>query len=418
MVSLGFIGLLFLDAGGLWKVRQSLPASSWFFPIVAGSLILNTVLIIKRREWIASLRMAALAKLEITVAFLTPFTLVFAAIIWEAPYKVAIAQLVILFAELFILLILPGYDLDAKKNAPGQISLRQIFHRFWRYSSVTYLIFIFNSFVFGMPLTIFLLAELGVTIKALGLITVTMAIVHFGTEIANIPLANLRVPIMARMVAEDDHDRFLKMQRIMTSILVITSSFLAITMLTLAPPILRLMYGDQYSEAITWGVPIAVIGLSLNFFSMGNSTIRQVQKYVPVIVGLSLSLLFIILCNVIGVKVLPEALWPPLVVFVYVVGRGIFLLVTDLWTDSVVFQWRGTFVKVRGLVALGCSIFIAHGILHFNHSTSFSYNVLSFILAVVIFLASMKLMGGVGEDVRKTFLNIMPLHLKWAARVL
>lgn len=418
MVSLGFIGLIVLDAAGFWRTREHIAYSTWFFPIVGASIFLDTLVYIKQQEWVASLRMASLAKLQIAVAVFTPVFVISVALISRDPYLVASAQLVPLVFLLAVFFTLTGYDLDSKGMTSVRFTIGRIFSQFWRYIGTTYLIFVFNSFVFGLPLTVFLLSHLGVELNAIGNIAVAISIVTLARQVANVPLVNLRVPILARVIAENDQVLFLKIQRVMASILVLTSSFMAIGMFTLGPPVLKLMYGEKYEAAISWGIPIAIIALFFNFFSMGNSTIRQVERYKPVIVGLCLSLIFIVVSNVIGVHRLPETLWPPLVVLTYVIGRAFFLITTDVWTDVVVFRWQGTGIKVRGFLALGLALLVAYWLLVPVTEQSFLGAMKAFVLSAIVFIMSFRFVGGVGTEVRKSLSNVIFPGFRWVVHII
>ena len=417
-VLLGFIGLIILENTGILNLRQSFVYSHWFYPIVGINLFLNTIIIFKQREWIASLRMSALAKLQIAIAFLSPILIVITTVLWHDPYKVAVCQLLLLFLEFIILIVLPGYDLDEEKKTFETIKLYIFFQRFWKYLSTAYLIFIFNSFVFGLPLTFYILSAHNVGSFTIGLISVTIAIIKLGEEIANVPLTNLRVPIMARMVAEGDNDRFLKMQRIMTSIIVLTSGIIAIAMFTMASPILSKMYGEQYSEAIRWGVPFSVTALFFNIFSMGNSTIRQVQKFSPVIIGLCFSIIFIVCCNISIVSYLDEKSWPPFIVLTYVIGKGLFLVITDLWTDFTVFKWRGSIIKIRGIMSLGIAIILANLMIGIVNTQSLFININIFIVTLLIFILIFKIFGGLGKEVLSSINNVVSDKTKWFLKYL
>ncbi len=410
---LGLAGLYLLDYYEILDITKNITGSVWFFPIVGAHLILNVLVIFKQREWTAALKMAEMAKIQIGVAFISPFVVIIATLIWQDPYVVACSQLIMVVLEYVFLKSKTGYDLDSNKEALKSISLFQIFKRFSKYLSFAYLIFIFNSFVFGLPLTVYILSALDVGAVSIGLISVTIAIVKIGEEVANIPLSNLRVTIMARMVAENDQKRFLKIQRIMTSVIVLFSGILAISMFSIAPTILDLLYGEQYVKAIQWGAPISSLALIFNCFSLGNSTIRQAGKFFPVIIGLVLSLLFISISDYIIAVNFKAELWPPLIVFNFVIGRGIFLVITDLVTDYMIFKWKGTDIKFRGIISILIALFISYNLSGIPTDTNFVFDVMNFLVTLISFLLIFKFLGGVGKEISKSLESAVPLKFKW-----
>lgn len=427
-VYIGFLIFFLLDRTNILNFKNNFEYSFWFYPIVGINLFLSTIATFKKTELIASLRMSELAKIQIAVAFLSPVLIICATLIWSNPYIIATTQLILVLIEIIFLKLLPGYDLDKQKINTKEINFYQLFKKIRKYISVDYIIYIFNSFVFGLPLTLYILSALDVDAHIIGLASVTIAISKLGQEMANVPLGNLRVPVMARMIAENEYGKFLKVQRIMTLLIIISSGVLAIGMITMVVPIFDQMYGEKYYEAIRWGVPLSIVALFFNIFSMGNSTIRQVEKYTPVIVGLCASAIFIIFGNLTIINCIDAQLWPPAVICISIVGRGVFVVITDLWTDFILFKWTGTIIKIKSIISLGFIIFIAHIMVKFFILQTFYFNkniffiscinLNIFIISTFAFLLLLKFLGCLEKDILIVFQSLAPNRIKWLFKIL
>ncbi|MFH1481532.1 MAG: hypothetical protein ABIG67_09700 [Pseudomonadota bacterium] len=417
LVLFGFMGLYLLDNTGLWHGRKNILYSPLFFPLIGTNLLLMILIQFKIQERVAAFRLLNLAKIEITVSILTPMITVAAAFISGNPYFVAAAMLIPMLAHLLVLMASGGYDLDTEKGYSLIFPIRHIIQRYWRYALVSHMIFFFNQFVFGLPLTLFILAELGADSAVLGNTTIAVAIILGGFDMANAPLENLTVPILARLYSEKDLVRFQQTQRLMVSMRILSSGLIAITIFTIAPFLLIFLYGKGYHSAVEWGVPACVLMLVFNFFSVGNATIRQTDRFTPVMIGYLLSIIAIAVCLVIGLSALPEPLWPPAVLVTCILGRAVFWLTTDLWTDAVLFQWQGTIVKARGLLAIVIALSAAFLLARTWEGHQILTGILACCSSTALFLLLFRLMGGIGEEGRQFLLSIIGPRYGWVGRI-
>jgi O-antigen/teichoic acid export membrane protein len=279
---------------------------------------------------------------------------------------------------------------------------------------MTYLLFLFNRFVYGLPLTLWLLTGCGVGANTIGNAALAVSIVGRGWDVANMPLANLRAPLLSRLHAEGDSGRFFRHQRLMTAVLVITSGPLAVGVLTLGPLVFGLLYGAQYATGVSWGVIAGVVALVANFFTLGNSTLHQTNRFLPELIGLAASAIFIAGNGLVAPRLLSEADRPLAIVLGYVIGRAIFWLITDLWVDARIFKWDGAAIKLRGLLAVGVAL---GGALLVGNGKPTGQVVAAF-AGLALFWSVFRLLGGVGRDTRGHITGLLSARLNSIARFL
>lgn len=413
---LGFIGLLGASWLGLWRPPEGLTLSVWFFPLVGAKVLLGAVLAIYQSSAIAAFHNRLANQFTLFLTALDPILSVGAVLLMPNPYLVAGVLLVPTVIEILLLRRFARYDLDRdvspQENAPT--SWGWLFKEYWRYVGMTYLVFLFNRFVYGLPLTLWLLTILGAGANTIGNVALAVSIVGRGWDVANMPLANLRAPLLARLHAEGDAGRFFRHQRLMVAVLILTSGPLAVALLALGPLVFGLLYGAGYAAGVSWGVIAGVVALVANFFTLGNSTLHQTNRFLPELAGLAASAIFIVGNGLIAPRLLSQANWPLAVVLGYVIGRAIFWVITDLWVDARIFNWDGTAVKLRGLLAVAVAL---GGTLLMGNGEPIG-QVVAAVVGLVLFWGVFRLLGGVGEETRGYVADLLGSKIKWAGRFL
>ncbi len=216
---------------------------------------------------------------------------------------------------------------------------------------MTYLEFIFNRFVYGLPVTLLFLSLYGTNANIIGNISIAISMVLRAWDVANIPLMNLRAPLLARLHAEGNSIKFFQSQNIMVCIIILTSSILAILTMTLGPKLFLLFYGKEYENGIMWGIIATVLALVTNFFTLGNNALHQSNKFLPELIGLFFSATFILINGLIFPKYISPNNIPLLILLGFIIGRFLFWLFTDIWADYKLFKWSGSIVKIKGLIS-------------------------------------------------------------------
>jgi len=414
--ALGLMGLLGASWLGLWRAPGEITLSIWFFPLVGAKVLLGAILAIYQSSAGAAFHNRVTSQVTLFLTALDPLLSIGAGLLMPNPYLVVGVLLIPSVAEILLLRRFARYDLDrdtpSREDTP--ISWKWLLREYWRYVGMTYLLFLFNRFVYGLPLTLWLLTGCEVGASVLGNAALAVSIVGRGWDVANMPLANLRAPLLARLHAEGDSGRFFLHQRLMTAVLVITSGPLAVGILTLGPLVFGLLYGAQYVTGVSWGVIAGVVALVANFFTLGNSTLHQTNRFVPELAGLAASAVFIVGNGLVAPRLLSETDRPLAIVLGYVIGRAIFWLITDLWVDARIFKWDGAAVKLRGLLAVG----VALGGASLIGNGELIRQVAAAIAGLALFWGVFRLLGGVGRDTRGHITGLLSARLNWIARFL
>ncbi|MEO0129211.1 MAG: hypothetical protein ABIL02_03130 [candidate division WOR-3 bacterium] len=408
--------LFILYINGISLTSSTLMVQSWFYLFVLAKAIIGTVIVIQQGAVLSAFRNKELAFINLLITILDPLFSITIVISFRNPYAVVGGSIFVDIIQLILLRKFMSYDLDKEKQTSISISWIWILKQYWQYMGITYLLFLFNRFVYGLPLTLFFITKLGANAFIIGNTSLAVSIVQRGWDIANMPLMNLRAPLLARLHAENDVQGFIKIQRLMVAIVILTSGILAVVVVTLGPFVLNLLYGSHYINGVKWGINICVIGLVANFFALGNSTLHQTNRFLPEILGLITSGLFIALNYFCILNIIEPTYYPLVILLGFVVGRAIFWVITDLWADCKIFHWQGFGVKLRGLF----SITVVLAILVFINSNGYnaSKRFLSALIGLLSYLFLFRVTGGVGQSTRKVIAGLLDRRLSWLSYVI
>jgi hypothetical protein len=96
----------------------------------------------------------------------------------------------------------------------------------------------------------------------------------------------------------------------------------------------------------------------------------------------------------------------------YVGGRALFWFITDMWADGKMFQWEGSGIKFRGLLAVGVGLACVAII---GDSRPIG-QALAAMVGVLSFLGVFRLLGGVGDVIRASIAGLLGSRLGFVAR--
>ncbi|MEO1517136.1 MAG: hypothetical protein AAFV95_19080 [Bacteroidota bacterium] len=341
-----------------------------FVALVLVNLLYSGLLDIRKQEWTASFRNKELANLEIIAAIATPLLIIGTVMLSTNPFLVFAASITPNVLLLVWLSIQKGFDLD-QQDAEGvssqavRASIKDLLKRYWRHALSTYVIFVLNKFVYAVGFTVIFLEFMGYSTAILGKAAIGASVIQLGWDVANIPLANLRVPLLARLSALDDQEKFVLTHQLMVIILVMASAAVCIGLASFGGIALEALYGSDYAASIREGVVITTLALSFNIFSLGNAVTRQINKYWIVWVGAICSVLFMIGFLYTYGRTAAESDVIFVVLINFVLGRGVFWMITDVGADVSRKVWQ-----VIGVKLIAFALVLGYAYLIYRHYPS------------------------------------------------
>ena len=352
----------------------------------------------------AAFRNSEIAAVSLVIAIISPVVTVGAALLTQDPYLVSAAGLITATLNFAFLRRQAVYDLDEGEleKLPG------VWKRYWRFFAMTHLIFIFNRFVFGLPLLLIVASAVASPPSVLGNLAIAMSIVSQSWDLADMPLANIRAPLISRLNALRAHEKLELAEKTVTGLQVISCGLVAIAILGLGQSLLSALYGVPFSRGVRWGTSAAVVALLCSMFSLGVSTLHQLERYQSVAAGLVSAL--VVLSVTTFMFVTGTASRVSMVLFGLVLSRGALWAVTDLIAEGTFRRWRTIRVKLSGLSAALLAIFA------FRVVDAASSSIIATLVAELVFLVILRVLGGVGSDVRSVLVRILPARLRFAAR--
>jgi O-antigen/teichoic acid export membrane protein len=416
IVLLGFLVVLTLKAFGVVLGPARIAAGAWALPLVGVSAILSTVSGIWQSAAIASFHHSILNRVSLGMSTLIPAVSVAVVLLYRNPYLVVFASQCILLLQFLFIVRLARYDLDdaGGKEVNFPVSWRNLLHLYGRYCGMTYIAFLYNRFVFSASLIVWILSSTDVGAAVVANAALAMMIVGRVFDIANLPVNQIQGPLMARLFAECNEERFARTQRFLVSILCVTSGGLALLAVGLGPVVLSLLYGSEYGSAVRWGVFGAVLAMLGNPCSLGSTTLMQRERLRPIFVGFVSSAVIVIIGTYGSVKLMDPPEMGFGLILTVLSSRVSFFLVTDLWCDATVFKWEGSFVKLRAFCAttLSTALILLWG---WNLPDNVAWG---FPLGVLIWLVVWRLMGGLGKSTRARLEDLLGPGLRPLVRYL
>lgn len=383
----------------------------WPIPLIGITALLAAAGSMYRYAGVAAFRNRTLMRIGLAIFVLGPVLTIGAALIWRSPYAIVSASIVQNSLYLALLAKFSSYDLDESGTAreyrhEGHLSLAALFKRYRRYIAMTYSIFVFNRFVYALPVVILVAAIGGAQAEAIGNAALAVTIVQRGWSFADMPLANLRAPLIARLHAEEQIGRLRKAERLMTVLLTTWSCLLAVGLFCFGDLVFRLLYGGAYETGVAWGVLAGSVALLLNVFALGNATLHQTNRFLPEIIGLAGALLIVGGNAIVAPHVLSSATVSFAAVLALVAGRGFFWLFTDLWTDARIYAWETTLIKLRGVAAATASIVLSYAL------RGVGGTLVAGVIGVISFWGLFRVLGGSGRAARRDLEGLVSGGLK------
>ena len=137
------------------------------------------------------------------------------------------------------------------------------------------------------------------------------------------------------------------------------------------------------------------------------------EKYKIQIVGLLLAVLSIIIGVIFLGIVKPDA-GMGFLVYTMVGSRIIFWVFTDVLTDKMEFNWNGSVIKLRGLLALGSLMIL----LSFNSDMNLLVGSLTIVPSMLFFIFVFRLIGGVGNETRNIISGLLDKRIRWVVNLI
>jgi hypothetical protein len=141
----------------------------------------------------------------------------------------------------------------------------------------------------------------------------------------------------------------------------------------------------------------------VNFFSLGNSTLHQTNRFQAEIWGILGSTLFMLINTFWTIEFFTPEQAPLIVILGYVGGRCIFWVITDLWADYRIFRWKGSSIKIRSLLAISISLPLIISLKRVGEN----YYLFSALAGLILFFGIFRLLGGVGKQTRNSVSKIL-----------
>lgn len=368
--------------------------------MLVAALVLGAITMVnnsRRYVVLSALRLRAILLVDILAALLGPAANVTVALLTRDPLMVALSSLVSESATFLILHFWLGYDLDQAEPArEGQLVIRDIIRRYGVFIAMMYAKFVFNRSVLRNPLLVIILALLGASPAEVGNAAVALSLAFQAWQLANVPLARMRAPMLARLHVRKDQAGIHKLESVSVGLVTLSSCILAVAAVAGAEPLVALVYGPAYADAARWAGVTCALGLIANVFSLGNNTLQQLENYRPQVIGMGMALL-VIVAGVSAVRFMDLDVEPtPVTLVLIVLVRAVFWLLTDIAADRQVFGFAHSAVKWRGigaaLLPIGIGIWLSPDTLGAGLALAAAMT--------VVYLLLMRMCGGVGNEAR------------------
>lgn len=379
--------------------------------MAAAAIVLGTFSMVngtRRYVILSALRLREILVVDILASFVGPAANILAAMLTRDPLVVALSSLLtegLVFLALHLRL---GYDLDAADTGSGgELSPKELARRYGAFVGMAYAKFVFNRVVLRNPMMLVILGLLGASSTAIGNAAIALSLAFQAWELANIPLAQVRGPLLSRLHARSDRAGMEKLEAASVSVITLTSCALAVAAMAGAEPLVATVYGPAYADAARWSALACALGLLANVVSLGNTTLQQLENYRVQVLAMALALAAIGtgLALLLAADVATE---PALAALVLIVAaRTVFWLITDLWADRSVFGWAHSAPKLRGVLAALPALVLAAWL----DAQSLGSGLLAAAAATLLFLAGFRLLGGIGPVARAVLRGALPGRL-------
>lgn len=362
----------------------------------------------RRYVILAALRLRDILVVDVLAALVGPTANIAAAILTRDPLVVALTSLVTEALVCLALHLWLGYDLDAADSrAAATVSLRALLRRYGSFMAMSYAKFVFNRVVLRNPMLLVILGLLGASTTEVGNAAIALSLAFQAWEIANIPLAQMRAPLLARLHARQDRAGLEKLEAASVSIVTVTSCLLAVAAMAGAEPLVAAVYGPAYGDAARWTAIACATGLLANVVSLGNNTLQQLENYRGQVLSMAAALAGIAIG--LGVLLGPGiGIEPALAALVLIVlARTVFWLLTDLQADRLVFGWAHSATKLRGVLAALPALALGAWL----DTATLAGGLSGAGAVVVLFLVLFRALGGIGAPARELLRGVLPARL-------
>ncbi len=379
---------------------------SW--AMAGASILLGTFSMVngtRRYVILSALRLRDILLVDILASIVGPGVNILAAMLTRDPLVVALSSVA---TEVLVFLMLQfrlSYDLDAAHAGSGApVTLPEVARRYGPFVAMTYAKFVFNRVVLRNPMMLVILGLLGASPAAIGNAAIALSLAFQAWEIANIPLAQVRGPLLSRLHARSDRAGMEKLEAASVSVITLTSCVLAVAAMAGAEPLVATVYGAAYADAARWAGLACAIGLVGNVVSLGNTTLQQLESYRVQIVAMAVAVTGIVagLAFLLGSGLAVEPALAALILIV--LGRTVFWLLTDLWADRTVFAWAHSAPKLRGVLAALPVL----GLAAWLEPVTLAAGLGNAAAMAVLFLALFRALGGVGPKAREVLRGVLP----------
>jgi O-antigen/teichoic acid export membrane protein len=382
---------------------------SWM--MAAAGISLGTLQMVngsRRYVILAALRLRDILVLDVLASLFGPTANLAAAILTRDPLVVALTSLA---SEALVCLALHlwlGYDLDAADSRAGAaVSLRALVRRYGTFIAMSYAKFVFNRVVLRNPMLLVILGLLGASTTEIGNAAISLSLAFQAWEVANIPLAQMRAPLLARFHARQDRAGLEKLEAASVSIVTMSSCLLAVAAMAGAEPLVATVYGPAYADAARWTAIACATGLLANVVSLGNNTLQQLENYRPQVLAMVAALA----CIATGLILLLRSglsIEPALAALLLIVlTRAVFWLITDLQADRLVFGWAHSATKLRGVLAALPALALGAWL----DADTLAGGLIGAAAMALLFLALFRAIGGIGAPARELLRGALPARL-------
>lgn len=385
--------------------------------MAAAALVLAAVTMLnssRRYVILSALRLRDILYLDIMAAFLGPSANIVAVVLTRDPLIVALSGLAAELAVCIILHFAMSYDLDgAKIAAPRRHSIGEVARRYGPFVTMMYAKFVFNRTILRNPMLVIVLALLGASPAEVGNAAVALSLAFRAWELANVPLSQMRAPMLARLHVRKDAAGMRKLESVSVAVVTLSSCLLAVMALACGESVVVTVYGPAYADAARLAGVACAFGLIANVFSLGNNTLQQLENYRAQVLGMGLALVAVgagvtwLQFSAINLEMTMAAL------LLLILVRTVFWLLTDITADRTVFGFAYTSIKWRGIAAAALPMALAVWI-----EPRDLVSALGFAGALaVVFLVLMRLLGGIGGEARGVLQNVLSARfhplLRW-----
>lgn len=375
--------------------------------LMAGFSIINGT---KRYVLLSALQVRDVTIVNIMGAIFGPIMNVVAAFIWGTPLAVAISIILnecIIAWMLFYWLNLAITIDEHPSTTPLEIGA--LWLRYRTYILMNYAKFVFNKAVIRIPFIVLLLGVWGASAPEVANAAIALSLVFRLWEIVNLPLSQMRAPILSWLHANQDKNRMLKLEHISCALITISSGMLAVGAYAFGYWMLLLLYGQEFESAAKAVGPCAVIALIGTMFSLGNNTLQQTEHYRIQVAAMGVAILLLIIS---AVAIFLLHLSENLVLFgilLLLTTRLVFWIVTDIAADRLLFNLSSTAVKLRGVFALLTATYVIYAL----GADAIKQALVTSAIGLVVFLLVFRSLGGVGKKPREILGKLLPEKYRW-----